>query len=430
MARASTPTLLSLDRFARILGISPPHFNSGDSDTVFPIGGGCSDVWFQYQWQKNDRVSREELARLIYDAEQDIARELGYYPAPHWIAQEQHKFPRHHRRDVYRRGGLNVRAQRVSVRTRFGKFIQGGQRDVDTLIDTATVAGGELVYNLAITALTATITVATALTDTCEIKVYFAGRSGAPEWEIRPERSKSIVGINVVIVFDAWMFINPDLWEAYPTTIGGLDTVDITNVANLVTSVEVRREFNDFTANAATFFWEPTPAALAVGSFCTSCGGSGCAACSLIAQNGCLHVRNTDAGIVVPTPGTYSDDDAAWSQDAFTECRDPDQVRLFYYAGDQDNRFLDGMTCEPLSDYWAHAIAWLAAARLERDLCSCSNVKTVTERLRTDLALIGETSFQVDPILLSNPFGTRRGEVQAWQRVNSIQGRSLKGGAI
>jgi hypothetical protein len=114
----------------------------------------------------------------------------------------------------------------------------------------------------------------------------------------------------------------------------------------------------------------------------------------------------------------------------------PDLVRLFYYAGDQDNRFLNGDSCEALSNYWAHAIAWLATSRLERSFCGCANVQKLAEHLRQDLSLSGETSHQISFELLGNPFGTRRGAVMAWQpvmawqRVNDIQGRSLKGGVI
>ena len=431
MARASVPTLLSLDRYARILGVSPPHFNGGVANTVFPASGGCDDLWWQHQWQKSDRVSREELARAIYDAEEDIARHLGYYPAPKWIAQEQHKYPQHHRRDVYGAGGLNVRGQRKSLRTRYTKIIQAGQRSATELpTSPATTAGVTLVYDLAIQTLTATITLATTVTDACEIKAYFTGHSGDPEWEIRPARSVVADGVNVTMVFDSWLFIDPDLWEAYPTTASGLDAIDFTVVGNLVDSVDVYQVTNDFTATSSTFYWEPKPSSSYIGGLCTSCGGAGCPACSLTSQDGCLGVRDVDKGLVVPAPATYSDSDAAWSQDCYTECRDPDMVTIWYYAGDQDNRYLNGDTCTPLSDYWAHAIAWLATARLDRTFCGCTNVETLVDEWRKDLAFVKDTSFITDPAILSNPFGTRKGEVMAWQRVARTQGKQIRGGAI
>ena len=99
MARASLPTLLSLDRYASIMGIVPAHFNgayapSSGSTGVFPISQGCKDVWYQHAWQRFDALSREDLAIAIYDAEKDIEAELGYSPGPKWVTNEVHPYPR------------------------------------------------------------------------------------------------------------------------------------------------------------------------------------------------------------------------------------------------------------------------------------------------------------------------------------------------
>ena len=299
-----------------------------------------------------------------------------------------------------------------------------------TFITTATVAGGTLTYTDEDGDgffETATVAVPTVLTDACELKVYITGQSGAQGWEIRPARSKSISGGTFTAVFWSWQFIDPDLQAAHPTT-AGFTAVDISTTANFVTVVDVYREYNDFTQPSATFYWEPTPANLSSLTTCTSCGGTGCVACSLSSQDGCLHVRNTEGGTVVPVPGTYDAGNATWTQDAYSVCRDPDQVKINYYAGEYDNRWLGGESCEALSNYWAHAIAWLATARLDRPPCSCANVKAKFDSLQEDLALSAATSHQITFQQLNNPFGTRRGEVQAWQRVDQIAGVRLSGG--
>lgn len=438
MALASTPTLLSLDRYAQIMGINPVHFNRGSSDnsdnTVFPLSGNnCNDLWAKYSWQNADSVSWEELAVEIANAEDEIASIIGYYPAPKWIAQEVTPFERHHRRDLWRFYGRGVRGERVSVQCKFGKFIQGGQRGV-TLVGTATVLGGTLVYSDVDGDgydETATITLATTLTDACEIKVYFAGHSGVQEYEIRPARTKTIAGGNVVLTFYAWQLFDPDLWEEFPPSPDGrLTAINIYTAANYVQSVDVYREFNDFSQTAATFYWESRPTNLTVDSFCTSCSGTGCPACSLTSQDGCLHVRDTELGIVVPVPAEYDADNAQWSQSVFTICRDPDLVKLYYYAGEYDNRWLAGNRCDPLSQFWAQTIAWLATARLERPVCSCGNLAALYKKLQLDLALVDDTSYNVDPTDLANPLGTRFGEVQAWRRINKLVGRRVKGGVF
>ncbi len=430
VAQPHKPTILSLPYYAHIMGINPVHFQGADATAIgiFPVGS-CSDVWPRYAWQNADRISREQLAHAIYDAEQDIARVLGYYPAPYWVYQEIHRFPRHHRPDVYQHSGLNVRGARKSIQAKFGKFIQAGQRAV-TSIDTATVVAGSLTYTDEDGdgfAETATVAVSTTLADACELKVYIVGQSGAQGWEIRPARSKSISGGIFTAVFWSWQFIDRDLQAAHPTA-AGFSAIDISTTANFVTAVDVYREYNDFISPSATFYWEPDPANLTSVSTCTSCGGTGCVACSLTSQDGCLHVRDTESGIVVPVPATYDVDNATWTQDAYSVCRDPDQVKINYYAGEYDNRWLGGESCEALSNYWAHAIAWLATARLDRPPCSCANVKAKFDNLQEDLALTASTSHQVTFQQLNNPFGTRRGEMLAWQRVDQIAGVRMSGG--
>lgn len=432
-AQALPATLLSLPRYARIMGINPAHFYGATAASlnpaVFPLGNSCSGIWFQYAWQAADQVSREDLARAIYDAEQDIARGLGFWPAPVWIAKEVHPWPRFYRREYVNVSGLNVRGQRQSVPARWGKFIEAGRRAV-TSIGTATTGGGSLAYTDEDGDgfyETATITLATSLTDACEIKAYHTGQGGAQAWEIRPARSKTISSGNVTIVFDAWLLIDPGLW-ALPPTDAGASALDISDVSNFVTSVDVYREYADFTQASAEFYWEPDPTTLL--PVCAVCDGSGCPACRFTTQTGCLHVRDTDAGIVVPQPATYDSDAGQWDQAAFSVCRDPDQVKLWYRAGDIDDRYLAGVSCEPLSDFYAHAIAWLATARLERPFCTCGNVEALAKNLREDLAFVGEASYQNGPDVLSNPFGTRRGEVMAWRRIGRLAETVMGGGAV
>lgn len=414
-------TLLALPRYAKIMGINPAHFWGAAGSEIFPLTGACSAVWPRFSWQNADQVSHEDLARAIYDAEADIANYIGYWPAPKWIANEIHRFPTPYRTDLYG-GGLNTRGMAKSIKAKWGKVIQAGRRAV-TLLGTATIAGGSLAYTDEDGdgfAETATVTMATTLTDVCEIKVFFTGKSGAQEWEIRPYKTKQITGGNVVLTFDSWMFIDPDLQGAYPTTAGFRAIV--LDTANFVASCEVYREYTDFTAVSAQFFWERQRGLMDY--VCTSCGGTGCVSCELVYQDGCAHIREVDMGWLVPTAGQYSADDEVWVGHTWTVCREPDQVKFWYYAGDLDERYLRGDNCEPLSDFFAHPIAWLATARLERPLCACNNAHALAEHLRVDLAFAGESgSYSLSEEDLANPFGSRRGELMAWRRISKLTER-------
>ena len=135
-------TLLSISRAARMLGIAPAHFMGATASSltpaVFPTGSACGDVWPRYDWQKSDQVSHESFANAIKDAEEAIAREIGYWPAPMWIAAEQHTFPR----DLFRENIFHVRDVRLfakGIKLNYGRVISGGRRGA-TLVDNVRVA--------------------------------------------------------------------------------------------------------------------------------------------------------------------------------------------------------------------------------------------------------------------------------------------------
>lgn len=423
-------TWLSLPRYAQILGISPVHFQGAVGQTVWGLANNnCEDVWPRHSWQNADQVSREDLAFIIKQAEDEIASWLGYPLAPTWVTNENHRYTQFHRPDMFAVGGVNPAGQRKSVKTKWKKVIQPGRRTV-SLIGTASVSGGSLTF-------TdedgdgfferATVVYPTTETTACEIKAYFTGMGGVKEWEIRPAKSKSISGGNVTLIYDSWLFIDPDVQAAHPD-MDGFSAIDITTTSNYVTSVDIYREYTDNTVASAQFFWEPEN--ITGITTCSTCGGSGCTVCTFTTQNGCLLVRDVEGGWVVPAPGTYDASSAKWTSNTYSVCRDPDQVKLWYYAGDMDDSFLSGDSCEPLSDFFARIIAWLATARVERPFCQCGNVTSLADSWRQDLAAVGETSYLVDFKLLGAPFGTRRGEQMAFKALSSLNKRKISAGVI
>lgn len=425
MGRASTPTLLSLDKFSSVLGLQPAAFNQGVSNIVF-ADSLCNSIVFQYNWQWSDSSSREDIATEIANCEFEIASYLGWWPAPTWIAQDVSMYPRPHRPETYDSGAWNVHWQRKGIKTRYGKIIEPGQR-ATTFIDdpriTLTDDDGDGFNE------TATVTCATTLTDECEIKVYFTGYAAAPEWEIRPARTKVITAGVFTATFWAWQLIDPDFWEAFPTATTPTPTVDL-DAAVYVATVDVYREYNDPTAVSAVLYWEPDPGSIVGG--CTCCGGTGCTHCQLTTQDGCAHIRDAELGILAPVPGTYSTDDGAWGSDEWAVCRDPDQVKLYYYCGDLSWLNLGGRRCDGLSDQWARIIARMAAARLHRPICACGSAGALIDYLQEDISKVSkEGSHIIMWGTTDNPFGTRRGELEAWMYVNRLTRFSQAGaGAV
>jgi len=407
-------TMLSLFRYAQIMGITPLHFagaQTGElSPEVMPIGTDCGDVWTKYDWQNHDHVSHMQLAIQIKNAEREIAHLLGYWPAPVWLSEEAHPYPRPWARE-YSGMGVDVSGRPKTITTRFGKVIAGGRRAV-SLIGTATKAGGALVYSdddVDGFPEHARITLPTALTDEREIKVYHTGYDGDQEWEIRPVSHKEIVGGNIVIDLPTWELIEPSLYEAFPTS-DGHQPIDLSDADNLVVSVDVYREYNDNSEPASRFYWEND-----LGSTCQSCGGVGCEDCLPTTQDGCLTIRDYDKGIVSPFPATNTD--GSWSSDTWTECREPESVKLWYYAGLASQDYLRHRSYDPLPYEHALAIAYLATARLDRPLCGCGSAQSIASAFQENMAMSEPNgkSYFLTPDVMQCPFGTKVGEVAAWR---------------
>ena len=123
-------------------------------------------------------------------------------------------------------------------------------------------------------------------------------------------------------------------------------------------------------------------------------------------------------GILTYHPATWNATTLEFDSAAWALGRQPDIVRLWYYSGIRDER----MSCSNrrMASEWERAVAYYAASLLDRPLCECNNVSAWVKHWRRDLAIGGEGSEEatsVDPDLLGNPFGTRRGAVFAWQQV-------------
>ncbi len=78
-------TLLSIFRYAKIMGLTPLTFAGAATPSLNPMVmpiEGCSALWAKYDWQIHDQVSKMQLAEAIYQAEYEISQALGYWPAP------------------------------------------------------------------------------------------------------------------------------------------------------------------------------------------------------------------------------------------------------------------------------------------------------------------------------------------------------------
>ena len=102
--------------------------------------------------------------------------------------------------------------------------------------------------------------------------------------------------------------------------------------------------------------------------------------------------------------------------------RAPDNLRLWYYSGFQNNR-KDAPTLE-MDDNLARAVTYLALTFFQNPICGCSNIENIARSMREDAAATISTtatslSFELPDRTLNNPFGTKRGAIYAWNIANT-----------
>jgi hypothetical protein len=403
--RASTQTKLSLYDFSRILGINPLHFGQVTFTPSSRTPAACDQAYFQYDWQDADRVSRESIAYAIAEAEELIERYLKYRLAPSWEVDEWRPTEAALRHDLFRIGHFDVRGLNQIVKAQWGHFISGGI-EAKTLIQ----GGVAITYSDADSDgyfETATVSVAVAEGQSpCEIAVYYPGQSGDDAWEIRPIKVSIAAGV-ATITFRREQAVLAELLEEL-----GPEPVDGTDNDSFLTQADVYRHWND-PQTQATLVWEP-------GAGCT-CSGVGCAACVYSVQTACLYVRSDPKlSLVAYTPAEWDADDEEFIRRPLLSWRQPDVVRLYYYSGLRDKR----KACtRDMDEQWKRTVAHFTAALLDRPPCDCG--VTEWEYWREDLALSNGSdasgsqkgTYQMNFDEFDNPFGTRRGMLDAWRRV-------------
>lgn len=409
MAFAQTKTKLSLDRWAKIMGVQLAHFNS-----VIPAGrtpSVCQMPWLQRADMAVDRVGREEVAMAIADAEARIERYLQYRLMPTWEIDEWHGTIRPYRRELYNLNGADIRGQAQLVQTNWGHVLSGGIRS-KTFIATRPVAFSDEDgdgYDETVT-VTATVDVGQS---PCEIFAYYPDKDGEDEFEVRPIKVE-VSGATATITFRREQIVLEELLvDLVPpeddSHLRGVADVD----ANFLEDVDVYRVYND-PQSQVTFLWEPPAGG------CSCCGGSGCAQCAYSAQTGCLMLRDDPRlGLVTYHPGSWDPDNLEFTSEGWVDCRAPDITRLYYYAGLRD-KTLDCPT-RRMDPHWERTVAYFAASLLDRPICECNNVHAWIQRWRYDYVSgePDETAREVPRDALDNPFGSTRGAVNAWRAVNA-----------
>lgn len=401
MARAETKTLLALDKFAKIMGSHPLHFNGVQHDTLAPATT-CGQPLMQYDWQTADGISRESIATAIADAEARISQYLGFKPLPVFEVDERHSVPTPRDPSLLRGGLMNVLGLGISMQLDWGHVVAGGVE-----VRTPITVNAPIVYtdeDVDGYPETATITVATTVTDENEIALLLPGESTS-EFEIRPI-SVSIFGGVATITARREQLVIPALFERLDST----RAIDGAGASNFLTIVDVYRIWHD-PSQQAQFLWENQ-----FGS--CGCAITTCATCYLGAQFGCTLVRDYRLGLITGQPALWNTETQAYEFTAFGVGRAPDRARFWYRAGYRDQTRRRPM--REMDQRWERAIAAYAVTFMDRPFCSCRNVENITHYWMEDLATSSpDRTNRLSNKWLDNPLGTTRGALHAWRLIRT-----------
>lgn len=402
MARAETRTLLSLDRFAKILGAHPLHWNGIVHDLA--PATTCGQPILQYDWQVVDGISRESIAHAIKDAEDRISQYLGYKPLPVFEIDERHSTQRLNDPSLIAARLMTPMGFGMSTQLDWGHVVAGGiERRTPITLNAPIVYTDEDGDGYAETA---KLVVSTSVTDLNEVCLFLPGESAAPEWEVRPIKV-AITGGVATITTRREQLVIPDLMERLDST----RAIDGTDNGNFLTTADVYRIWHD-PSQQVQFLWE--------NQFGTcGCNTNTCATCFLSAQFGCTVVRDYRLGLIAGQPALWNDATQAYEFTTYGVARAPDRARYWYRAGYRDQTRQRPM--HEMDARWERAIAAFAITFLDRPFCGCRNVENISNYWGKDLAEsnTNETTNRLSNKWLDNPFGTTQGALHAWRLVRS-----------
>lgn len=417
---------LPVDEWRRIIGYHPFHFWGMADNTIIPITSSCNSLVYQYAWQAADQLGREEIRESIVTAENRLMEYLNYYPGRHFV-EETLQYPRPQNAGQQYAASRDGQGRWLAVKASEGHIRNIGVERYTIISAAQTVfysdEDGDALED------TATVTVATTITNPDQIGLYFAmtdrlNNDGVSEkWRIAPANI-SISGGIATITAKKWMFAKPIKYEGFSTM-----ALDPSVSANFVTSVDVYRRWCDpdglTTDDAqAVLIWETEP--YPAWAFC--CSGTNDVSFSTNARDPAAvafglaraGIRDARLGEISVGGAVYDSTTGEWIGADWGICRQPDRVILRYEAGAPLSSMENTQYLSAKDGDWDETIARLAAADMPRQICACDLANRKLYYWQFDLARsagANDEQYRIGDRNLNNPIGTLRGQVYAWNRI-------------
>lgn len=407
----------SLEQWRRIINYHPYHFWQ-QANTLIPITSACNTIVRGHSYQSAQFVGRDTIREAIQRAEETLQPWLGYYPAPHY-REVTLPFPKFPKADVQRLGYAGADDRWISINLPEG-YIQAMGLETLTLIQANvplvyTDENGDGIID------TFSLTVVTTALD-AELAIYFNAvdrftqEDPSEKWRIKPISIRPN-GVAKIISGPSWIIAKPILSEGFATS-----EIDPDDAVSYPSSVDVYRRWTDDSGTTETtceavLIWEtpPYPQVNYNISFQTT-DPSGHAWAPARCQ-----IRDGINGVIGLGESIYNSTTSTWESvlwwASLYKFRTPDRVTFRYLAGYPLDK--SGET----SHEYAAAVARLAAAELPSGVCACDRANAEIYRWQFDLARTaggGDESYgMISREDLGNPFGTRRGQVEAWKFVKA-----------
>lgn len=230
---------VTLKRYAEIIGYPQCNFFGVNAD--INTGFQCQEIWTRFE--------RDNIARYLAEAQEEIEREVGYPLCARWIGENESQL--WHDKQSYKRIMIS----------RFSHIIESGIKVVDTIQADATVDHSS---DPAIVG-----PIATTVTDVDEVHVFYPNDSDRVIYTF----SKTITGGNLTIEIERCHLVDPDFFDN-PST--GLAYNDLTNFLG---TIDVKRIYNSIATEATLIYPK-------------------CNDCDETTKAGCIYITNSRVGII------------------------------------------------------------------------------------------------------------------------------------
>lgn len=399
---------ISLEKFREILCLPAyPYWQLGQwrrdyPRTVIPVNEGtapCAQFIFERCHQECTIAGRDQICKAIERADRAFLDYMRYPSAPSALCAEFFFGPGDHCLNVtgqkpFRGGTLQLPHYKIQ---QLGKetltYLQTLTFDPATQL---TDQNSDAIYDRATITIAKPLMAGTVAAD--EITIFFVeadrGNSRCCRWEIRDLTVKE-TATEFVITAPAWVMVKPHVYDSYKMIEQDEDIHDPANLTIYPVQLDLYRRWVD-TTQAVTVHRKPVACSCGrqVGDACYECETID--ACLLSAEQGLIDVRLPSLGDCGCCPKCV------------------ERLCVHYVAGSCNEDDL---------------IAKLAAAYLHGDACCKPSTIAYWQADYVAVSERGKLMTTLSAAEMSNPFGTKRGQVEAYRQLRA-RGRKLRIGAI